>query len=732
MSLASALRTFVGILAVTLGVSCGSPGSKSGSTTPPSSGGNSGTSTQTDTWSVGNERIRLTVSIDKTAGLKVDELRDLQSNRDWNRVAQADTVVTLNNASATLGTSDSFQFKSADTSEDGSGTELRLVFEHAAAKVRATRHYVCYHGAPAVETFTVFEALGANATVGNINSWRLAISPGELGWVGGLEAPESEGGAFTRHHRTLSAGQRLDLGAEGRSTEKALPWVSVTSGGENFFGGVMWSGAWSIAITASTDRQEVTAGLPSMTTTIVSGASVEGPHGFFGVAPAGEAGLARAVLDFFHDGVRLGRPLQPLITYNTWFASGAAIDELTTRNEIDHAASLGADLYVMDAGWWVGAASVDRFDYTSGLGRWTADRERFPSGIRAMRDYAHGQGLKFGLWVEPERFALELLGEDLIDEAWLAKRDGRYDPNESPDATVSAQICLAHPDAKGWVLDRLVALIEDVQPDYLKWDNNFWVNCNRGGHGHSASDGNFAHVRALYEVLQTIRELYPDLLVENCSGGGHRLDFGIARYTDVGWMDDRTGPSIRVRHNFEGLSAAFPASYLFSFVIPEAEEGSGTVDDVPLLYRSRMPGVLGIGTGMTPEQEEISVREIALYRELRELQRDAATVLLTAQAGSGQTDGWDALEQISSTGDVALFAYQTDPSVESVVTSPKGLNPDAVYSVSSVDAGLIGEAIGADLMDQGIEIVASPSTSAHVLIFRQVSQPTVSRARRKR
>ncbi len=729
----SAVRLLVGILALAVGVSCGSQGSGTPSTPAPPASGSGSSPAPSDTWSVGNERVRLTVAIDKTAGLKVTELRNVETGRDWSKVAQADTVITLNGAPVGLGTTDGFQFKSADASEDGSGSELRLVFEHTASKIRATRHYVCYFGAPVVETFTVFEGIGGSAAIANINAWRLAVSTGELRWIDGLEVPEEQGGPFTLRRRTLSSGQRLDLSAEGRSTEKAVPWLSVTSGGEHFFGGILWSGAWSMSVAASSDRQDITVGLPSMSTTVGAGATVEGPHGFFGVAPAGDGSISRAMNDYFARGIRLGKPLQPLVTYNTWFASGAAIDEVTTREEIDHAAALGAELYVMDAGWWPGAASLDRFDFTSGLGRWIEDRERFPSGLRAMRDYAHSQGLKFGIWMEPERFALELLDEPgLIDEAWLARRDGRYDPAMSPNETMSAQICLAHGDAKAWVLDQILTVIDQVQPDYLKWDNNIWVNCNRGGHAHGASDGNFAHVRALYEILQTVRELYPDLLIENCSGGGHRLDFGLARYTDVAWMDDRTGPSSHVRHNIQGLSTAFPAPYLFSFVIPESEDGSGVEDDVPLLYRSRMPGVLGIGTGMSPEQEEIAVREINLYREVREIQRDAVMIPLTPQAELGQTDGWDALEQLSASGDLAVFAYQTDPGVGSILVSPRGLNPEASYSVTSVDSGPIGQASGADLMEQGVEIVASPSTAGHLLIFRMTTLTSASRSRVRR
>ena len=58
---------------------------------------------------------------------------------------------------------------------------------------------------------------------------------------------------------------------------------------------------------------------------------------------------------------------------------------------------------------------------------------------------------------------------------------------------------------------------------------------------------------------RTLRERYPNLLIENVSGGGNRLDFGMLRYTDAAWMDDRTAPSVHVRHNLEGLSAGVSA-----------------------------------------------------------------------------------------------------------------------------------------------------------------------------
>jgi hypothetical protein len=200
--------------------------------------------------------------------------------------------------------------------------------------------------------------------------------------------------------------------------------------------------------------------------------------------------------------------------------------------------------------------------------------------------------MKFGIWVEPERVALSLVGDRRVQESWLATSGGNYGANRA------AQLCFASTAVRRWVLDRLIALINSVQPDYLKWDNNMWINCDRPGHGHGATDGNFAHVKGLYDVLSALRAAYPDLVMENVSGGGNRLDLGMLQFSDVAWMSDHTGPSVHVRHNLEGLSAVFPPAYLLSFVIDQGEEPLHRPADISLYFRSRMQGALGLSFAM--------------------------------------------------------------------------------------------------------------------------------------
>ena len=76
-------------------------------------------------------------------------------------------------------------------------------------------------------------------------------------------------------------------------------------------------------------------------------------------------------------------------------------------------------------------------------------------------------------------------------------RDGRYDPGQPKNQLGSAQICFGDAQARDFILNKLSSFIDDARPDYLKLDNNFWINCNRSGHGHGTEDGNFAHHRGL-------------------------------------------------------------------------------------------------------------------------------------------------------------------------------------------------------------------------------------------
>ena len=669
------------------------------------------------TWTIRSAGTALMLGFDATHDFRVIRFAS-PSGESRILGSLPDTQITVAGKTLPFGSrAAGFVFQNVATSVNGFTVKLDVTYDVPSVRLRTTRHYVAASGSPTFETWTTFSPLASAISVSDLNAFVLTIPAGTIHWVNGLQGDGAEAvrdSAFTLQQRTLGAGERLVLGASGRASEETVPWFAVDVGRDEFYAGLLWSGAWSLSAVRNSDTIDLKLGLPPMSTSV--SATVDGPHAFFGVTPGGLAHASAALRRFILHALRADRPFNPQVTYNTWFAYGVQIDESSMRTEIDGAARLGAERFVVDAGWYVGAGRAGAADFASGLGTWQVDPARFPSGLGALADYAHEHGLTFGLWVEPERVAMSTVGRSgLAQEAWLAKNGGKYGSSEF------AQLCLGSGAARQWLFDRLGALIDAAHPDYLKWDNNFWINCDRSGHVHGATDGNFSHTNGLYEILARLRERYPDLEIENVSGGGNRLDLGMLRYSDSAWMDDRTAPSAKVRHNVQGLSVLFPPAYLMSFVLPDRDEPLKDPSDLPLIFRSRMTGILGLSfptAGFDDEESDGMRREIDAYKNLREWLKGASGALLTPQTAPGKGPAWDVFQTTpEGFNRVVLWAFQTDPAVDGIVVRPVALRPGSLYEVESANTGSLGSMTGASLMRDGIEIVASPYSAADTILL---------------
>jgi alpha-galactosidase len=94
-----------------------------------------------------------------------------------------------------------------------------------------------------------------------------------------------------------------------------------------------------------------------------------------------------------------GLALTPPMGWNSWNKFACNVNEATVRATADAMVSSGMRdagyLYVVIDDCWHGARDADGFI--------TADREKFPSGIKALADYVHKKGLRFGLYSDAGR-----------------------------------------------------------------------------------------------------------------------------------------------------------------------------------------------------------------------------------------------------------------------------------------------------------------------------------------
>jgi hypothetical protein len=85
------------------------------------------------------------------------------------------------------------------------------------------------------------------------------------------------------------------------------------------------------------------------------------------------------------------------------------------------------------------------------------------------------------------------------------------------------------------------------------------------------------------------------------------------------------------------------------------------------------------------------------------------------------------LQEATSDGhQMLLWAVQSNDGVDTITVRPTGLDATRRYEVRSIERGVLGTATGAELMTNGVELNASASSAAHILILSDGTPRSVS------
>lgn len=191
----------------------------------------------------------------------------------------------------------------------------------------------------------------------------------------------------------------------------------------------------------------------------------------------------------------------------------------TTKEElplIDAAAEAGCEYFCIDAGWYADG------DWWDNVGEWKESRMRFPKGVREVTDYIREKGMIPGVWLEPEVMGIHCELAKKVPDAWFFLRHGKrvYDRSRYQLDYRNPQVC-KHMDE---VVDRLVT---DYGVGYIKMDYNIEPGIGTELDADSCGDGMLQHERCYLEWLDGLWKRHPNLIIENCSSGGLRMDYAM-------------------------------------------------------------------------------------------------------------------------------------------------------------------------------------------------------------
>lgn len=219
------------------------------------------------------------------------------------------------------------------------------------------------------------------------------------------------------------------------------------------------------------------------------------------------------------------RKAMPML-YNTWLCRFDHINYEVLAEQAELAAELGLEYFVVDAGWF-GKGEA----WNLSVGDWSENMTSAMCGkMGELADKIRALGMKFGLWLEPER---------AVATADSVRDHGNY--YIKGNVTDFYFLDFANEEARQWMLDVIFRLIDCYGIEYIKDDYNADLYFDPS---HTAF---LKYHEGHRKFMQDIRDRYPNIYLTNCAAGGMRLDLGSYIKFDSAWPSDNENPYDEMR-----------------------------------------------------------------------------------------------------------------------------------------------------------------------------------------
>jgi len=172
---------------------------------------------------------------------------------------------------------------------------------------------------------------------------------------------------------------------------------------------------------------------------------------------------------------------QPYIFYNTWGRQErvkwggstylASMNLDFTLAEIDRAAAMGIEVFVIDTGWYLKT------------GDWEVNKDFFPDELKQIKAKLDSYGMKLGLWFNPTMAALSSRTLAKNEPSRMTMNGKNIDPLEIWETEASVGLCLVSPYWEVYA-NRLISLIDQLGVTYFKLDGVQQYGCNDPRHYH--------------------------------------------------------------------------------------------------------------------------------------------------------------------------------------------------------------------------------------------------------
>lgn len=389
----------------------------------------------------------------------------------------------------------------------------------------------------------------------------------------------------------------------------------------------------------------------------------------------------------------------------------------TTKAFIDQFAEMGCEVFIIDAGWQNPPHRETEWGAINGVNR--PDPERYPNGISEISDYCHSKGMKFAMWVEIER-----LGE------WAPafKEHPEWRICNTYGEQSMGYIDFTNPEAAKWAEDELARMIAEYKFDMLRVDYNVdhtdyhrMKPLEHGGKEYVA----LRHFEAVCKMYLNLKKRFPNVIFENCAGGGGRTDYAQMKAFNHTWVSDwQKNPRSVIITN--GMTMALPPERVDRLFAGMGCHEFGSID---AQMRNTMFGHMSLNvvapaaTHANPQQMRFIQHSVQLYKDfIRPFLPTCKVFHPTAEAKEALKQGYCLLEVAAddcSRGIFGVFTLSECRETEIKFTL-NGIDPSKNYKVTFDNFGSSFEMSGAELYMNGLTVKVPAAMSSELVLYEAI------------
>ncbi|WP_309400126.1 glycoside hydrolase family 36 protein [Cerasicoccus maritimus] len=432
---------------------------------------------------------------------------------------------------------------------------------------------------------------------------------------------------------------------------KYFPFVALedTEAGVLWGAQLAWAGSWQMEVTRRADAVSLSGGLADYEfghwmKVLQPGESFESPKAHVACVVGSiddlTAKLVEAQEAFLPEPPESEKDL-PVI-FNEWCTNWGSPSHDKTIALAKRLQGTGVKYIVIDDGW----AKRPPEATMQSNGDWILDNEKFPHGIQATCEAIREMGFIPGVWFE---FEICNPGSQAFAQTeHQLHRRGRV-------LTVGSRRFWNLNDP--WVIDyldhKLIRFLRDSGFGYLKVDynDNIGMGCD---HPDSLGEGCRQQVEGIYRQFKRVKEHVPELVIENCASGGHRLEPSMMALTSMSSFSD-AHESTNIPIVARQLHYLLPPrqSQIWAVLHP-SDSAERLVYSLTATFYGRM--CLSGAVHELSDAQMDTVREaVALYRKVSPIIKEGKTHFL-GEAPQCWRDpvGWSGICRVSKDGQQAL------------------------------------------------------------------------------